>query len=65
MPRDSRRFVGAALLAAAALSLLAGFVPMMRGGRPQVVFLGVAVVWLVLGLARLRRSEPPDRGGAA
>lgn len=65
MPRDARRFVGVALLATAALSLIAGLLPLMRGGRPHVVFLGVAVVWLVLGLTRLRRGEPPGRGPAA
>jgi hypothetical protein len=44
---------------AAAGSLVAGLVPLLRGGPVNVVFLSSAVLWLVLGLAARRNA----RGG--
>jgi hypothetical protein len=49
--RGSALFFGVALL-----SLFAALLPLLRGGRMNVVFLGVGVVFLVLGIAIRRKS---------
>ena len=40
----------------ALLSVIVAFLPLVRGGRMNVVFLGVAGVFFVLGLAITRKT---------
>jgi hypothetical protein len=48
---------------AAALFLVAGLLPVLRGGgSPNVVFLSSAVVWLVLGLASRKHAGARKAG---
>lgn len=44
-------FFGVALL-----SVIVAFLPLARGGRMNVVFLSVGVVFFVLGMATVRRA---------
>ena len=61
MAMDPKRFVGLAFVLAAVLSEAAAILPLVRGRPLNVVFLGVGVVFLILGLAKLRGAKPsPD-----
>jgi len=61
MAMDPKRFVAFSLILAAALFELAAILPMI-GGRPlNAAFLGVGVVFLVLGLARLKGARMSPR----
>ncbi len=45
---------------AAAMSMVAAFVPMFKGGSLNVVFFCVGIVWFILGLgirAKLRKGK--------
>ena len=48
-------FFGVALL-----SLIVALLPLFRGGRVNAVFLSVAVVFFVLGIAIKRKSVDPS-----
>ena len=39
------------------LSLVAAFLPVLKGERPSVVFLGSGVVWLVIAIATAKRNR--------
>ena len=62
MAKDPKRFVGLMFVMAAVLAGLAAFLPMMRGRPINVAFLGVGVVFLVLGLARIKSAKAPPPG---
>lgn len=40
----------------AAVSVAVAFLPLVRGGRLNVVFLGVAIVFFILGLAARKKA---------
>ena len=52
--------------ATAGLSLLAALLPMAKGTQPNVVFLGSAVVFFVVGIVAVRNfnatRKPPTSG---
>lgn len=57
MKPKPKRFVGLIFIMVAVLSEVAAFIPMIGERPPNVVFMGVGVVFLVLGLARIRASK--------
>ena len=62
MPGNPKRFVGLMFVMAGVLAGLAAFLPMMRGRPINVAFLGVGVVFLGLGLARIKSTQEPPPG---
>lgn len=66
MAKDPKRFVGLAFILAAVLFALAAVLPTMAGRPLNGAFIGVGVVFLVIGLTRLKASKvseknrPPD-----
>ena len=57
MAQHPKRVVALAFILAAILSALAAVLPLMRDRQINVVFFGVAVVFLVLGLGQLKASK--------
>ena len=47
----------------AALSLLTGLLPVLRGGEANAVFLGGAVVFFAVAIAAFRREPPASPPG--
>jgi hypothetical protein len=54
---NQKRLVTWLFFVVAALSLIAAFIPLARGGPMNVVFLGTAVVFFVIGVATARRAR--------
>ena len=57
-----KRNVAWLFFVAAAGSLVAGLVPLLRGRPVNVVFLSSAALWLVLGVAANRSARGGDPG---
>ncbi|HET7711493.1 MAG TPA: hypothetical protein VFL80_06150 [Thermoanaerobaculia bacterium] len=51
-----------AFFLAAFLGAVAAFLPLLKGGRMNVTFLAVAVVFFILGLAIARKSGEKEPG---
>ena len=64
MPPAPRRTAALAFFLAAALSLVAGALPWLRGRDPNASMLVLAVVWSVFGVLTLRRGSGGDDAGA-
>jgi hypothetical protein len=57
MQLPPRQAAGLAFFFAAALSIVAGALPWIRGRGPNAAMLALAVVWFVLGAAMFRRER--------
>lgn len=62
--KNPKRLVALTFILAAALFELAAVLPMIRGRQLNAAFLGVGVVFLVLGLVQLKASKVTHDGPA-
>lgn len=64
MANHPKRLVAVTFIIAAVLSAVAAILPMVRGRPLNAAFFGAALLFLVVGVVRLRASGKPGDGHA-
>jgi hypothetical protein len=60
MARNNSRLAPLLFILAGALFAIAAIIPMFRGERTNAAFIALGVVFLILGIAKLRRGRASE-----